>query len=521
MGHFTNAPTFAAWAATTAYSGLQIITPSPPNGYVYAEIGTPGNSGSTQPIWPTALGAEVSDAGLLWICIGTELGYLLNFWDAEQVGTINADLGGCWSPQSPITFAVTGGGYVQVNGPTQLTNGGELLIESGAVLEIGTGDFPRNGPTHLGRNRRLVTPALLALSDTNFGVAQNFAINGIESVASSLIYYAASADDSTVTSSTAPVQWQLQLDVHNGSTFEGVQLFYRANLGTPSARVVVVSSTGALTPVTTGDVNGYVTPPAVNVTETVQEWAIAADEGVVVSRDANTYLLQVVEDQTQTGYPFVLPVLTEVFAATTGPIDLAFAPGSIDGVAPPPGSRVLVKNQFNPAENGIYIYPGAGNLFPLAGGTPVPQWRANTAYSTGALVQPVGASPGHGLYFKCTTGGTSSTTTQPAWPLVSGATVTDPASGGTLVWTCEGTLTPYFYSPVIELRTYGLPQGAVIPVLNGTVNAGKNWQYVGTSIPASSIGTTPAVGWFLLAAQGNAYHGAESDFSNITTQEFQ
>ena len=48
-------------------------------------------------------------------------------------------------------------------------------------------------------------------------------------------------------------------------------------------------------------------------------------------------------------------------AATTTPVDIEDAPASFDGYSPPAGSRILVKNQSNAAENGIYLYSTVGN----------------------------------------------------------------------------------------------------------------------------------------------------------------
>lgn len=69
----------------------------------------------------------------------------------------------------------------------------------------------------------------------------------------------------------------------------------------------------------------------------------------------------------------------EVQVATTGNINLASAPSTIDGVTPQNGWRVLVKNQTNAAENGIYIYNGAGQAMTRAS-------DANTASELTAAV---------------------------------------------------------------------------------------------------------------------------------------
>ena len=57
-GHFTTGfKTAAAWAPTTVYAPFTFIQPNPANGYLY--LGGGGTSGSVQPTWPTAIGANV------------------------------------------------------------------------------------------------------------------------------------------------------------------------------------------------------------------------------------------------------------------------------------------------------------------------------------------------------------------------------------------------------------------------------------------------------------------------------
>lgn len=53
-------------------------------------------------------------------------------------------------------------------------------------------------------------------------------------------------------------------------------------------------------------------------------------------------------------------------AATTASISLASAPASIDGVTLSSGDRVLVKDQGTLAENGIYVFNGAGSAMTRA-----------------------------------------------------------------------------------------------------------------------------------------------------------
>jgi hypothetical protein len=48
--------------------------------------------------------------------------------------------------------------------------------------------------------------------------------------------------------------------------------------------------------------------------------------------------------------------LASVVAATTGPITIAAPPATLDGITPAAGARVLIKDQANAVENGIYTW---------------------------------------------------------------------------------------------------------------------------------------------------------------------
>lgn len=57
----------------------------------------------------------------------------------------------------------------------------------------------------------------------------------------------------------------------------------------------------------------------------------------------------------------VSPWKEAVVAASTGDVDTTSAPATIDGVTLFAGDRVLLKDQANTVENGIYVFSGAGS----------------------------------------------------------------------------------------------------------------------------------------------------------------
>lgn len=64
---YPNARAPSAWAATTAYAAQAIVRPTVENGLIYmVTAGGGGNSGGSEPAWPTVLGTTVVDGALTW-----------------------------------------------------------------------------------------------------------------------------------------------------------------------------------------------------------------------------------------------------------------------------------------------------------------------------------------------------------------------------------------------------------------------------------------------------------------------
>lgn len=64
-----NGSTASAYATSTGYAIGDAVVPTTPAGLWY-ECTTAGTSGGTEPTWPTAAGATVTDGGVVWTCRG-------------------------------------------------------------------------------------------------------------------------------------------------------------------------------------------------------------------------------------------------------------------------------------------------------------------------------------------------------------------------------------------------------------------------------------------------------------------
>ena len=89
-----------------------------------------------------------------------------------------------------------------------------------------------------------------------------------------------------------------------------------------------------------------------------QKGYVLADDAVQVDSTPLSFNLFAVQ-ATRTNLYSPARIQSSVVAATTVSVDLAAPPAAIDGVALAVGDLVLVKNQFDDAANGIYVFTGA------------------------------------------------------------------------------------------------------------------------------------------------------------------
>lgn len=125
-------------------------------------------------------------------------------------------------------------------------------------------------------------------------------------------------------------------------------------------------------------------------------------------------------------------------------------------------------------------------------------WAESTPYAVGKFV--TGDIPGNanGWYFECTTGGTSSNTTEPAWPAGPlGATVNDNG----IVWTCAGqscSLPASSYASAAALYAGGAPQIIVGTPSTATVIDTTSANYFAEILGAN--GVADSGGFFCITA---------------------
>jgi hypothetical protein len=428
-------------------------------------------------------------------------------FDQRASQIVNGDEGGCWAPLTPIEFSGSTYGLFLTGPLTIWGPNGYLQTTGTSRFNCNLGTFPQLGLTHSGRSRNLKSTFITARAipwaqwlphTTSAGT-----LNGkMQTVAPTTQVTGGSAVPTTI---FAPIE------VHNGGTLSSVTLTFEVatqdtSIPTlPKARVLQVDVNGNETPMTSvaagGDVNGYVsfpTPASLSAYQNggqVNSWTIPCDTVNVVDTSQYHYVVQIVEEQNGT----VTPVLADVDLVSNNEIVTAFdGVQTLDGVATTPGMRVLLKDQIDPAQNGVYFLPpvptgtagtigiwqrssdlaagstvavgmqvpskaiGSGlggttfvlsspQASPVVGGGPT-TWAASAAYTTGQTVVP---SYPNGLIYTCTTAGNTASS-EPLWPNQVGAKT---SADGSVVWTCSSSDTrgQLYFSPI------GNPTGTAPP----------------------------------------------------------
>lgn len=137
-------------------------------------------------------------------------------------------------------------------------------------------------------------------------------------------------------------------------------------------------------------------------------------------------------------------------------------------------------------------------------GLPIPpSWTASTAFSVGSTTVPV---PANGYIYECTTAGTTGSS-QPTWPITTGATVTD----GSVVWTCEGAVS-YAVTPTpgSAAAYLGTQQITYTPTQNNVIDT-TQYSYQLSIYDEQGIAAT----W------GNVYASLTLNYGSIADMRFE
>lgn len=288
--------------------------------------------------------------------------------EANLAAGMNGVDGSAHAPESPILI---GGSGVALTGPLALARGGVLTTTSDASAEVsatvifGDGDYPVLDPTNPFNVRPILIPCATAA-----GLPQ-FTWN-VRRETGALQAYSAMFDPSDGLGPRVSRAY-LRIRAHDASTLASIQVFFRVGAvhtslptAMPSGRVLRVDALGncvALTSAASGaDPNGYVYVPtpssaaAWTALQGTQALTVPCDQNNVVDASNYDYVLELVEEQGLTGYPWSLLYTLPVLVATTGG-NLASLSGllSIDGITVGAGDSVLVKDQLDPTQNGVYV----------------------------------------------------------------------------------------------------------------------------------------------------------------------
>lgn len=283
--------------------------------------------------------------------------------DSKVFKLVNGDDGGCWGPSGQISLFTTSGGGLLLTGPLVIL-GVSFSTSSGALIKLDNGDYPTLAAGHKDTSRVYVNSCVSgAAGYPKFGVRPHLPYVALQAVAATF-----QLADGTI----VPNTWRVPLRVCNGSTLSSVTVTYRPLMGNPSIRIERVDANGVAVPLTSvaagANANGFIigTRPAVATVDpttglpTVNSITIPIDGGAsssqaVIDISQYSYFLRVIEDQTLSPvYPNLLSVRAPVKYATTGSNLSLSGLAAVDGIALIANDRVLVKDQTNSAQNGIY-----------------------------------------------------------------------------------------------------------------------------------------------------------------------
>lgn len=350
--------------------------------------------------------------------------------DRKVFQSVNGDRGGCWAPSAPIVVTgAVGVSILRVNGPSVINYGGTLTLSAGAAVRLADGDWPRFGASHALRKRTIVTSCLERQTTPDYHWLNAIASGGVQSIACSVQY--PSYLTSIFTLITAPSQLArpaliLPLNVHDGSRLVSATLSFRvtgprkaAPVIPPRIRILRMDASGNLTALKSrasgADADGYVniaSPSSASAwyaSGGVQYFSYVCDQHNVIDTSQYAYFAQILEE---VGALSPIPASTcdgllvrerkfDVTVATTANVASLSGAQTVDGISVgnaspvlPIEDRVLIKNQTNSNNNGIWIANSGAWVRAPDLATPVD-------FTPGFLVKVTQGTKNAGLIFEC------------------------------------------------------------------------------------------------------------------------
>ncbi|MBS2017484.1 MAG: hypothetical protein JST00_31670 [Deltaproteobacteria bacterium] len=316
--------------------------------------------------------------------------------DAKVFAALNGDRGGTWAPSSAIVIAGSG---LQVVGPARVAYGGSLRTTDGSRFVLGDGDWPLFGEGHAQRSRVILQPLHRKTVFADFGVpgvTLPSAINAhggwrLSANGNGLQSLALGIQEPGKSLLSRPNNVRMALEVHDSATLSKVVLCFRvpsprvtAPVTLPRFRVLRQDASGRLAPLKstatdalgfTADANGWISPAPVAsgsawyANGAAQRLTYLCDQNNVIDVSQYVYWIELGEEAAS---PYAVPSASidgitirerksDVVTASTGNIASLSGTMTVGGIALTGGERVLVKDQTQPYQNGIWIVNAGGN----------------------------------------------------------------------------------------------------------------------------------------------------------------
>lgn len=223
---------------------------------------------------------------------------------------VNGDRGGHWTPR-PWADASSqgikiGGAGLQIEGPTEINHGGQLVIGSGAKVILGNNDWPLLGESHSGRRRTIVTSTTELMSSIRALWGFNRQYRCMQSLACS-----------TQNGISPPIfrpQFVLPIRTHHGSRLTRATLrmrvpkdFKRLPFKMPEMRIIRVDEDGNVQPLKStasgASSTGFISMPEETSTGTwysggnAKTFVYDCDLNNIIDNSLFTYYAEVIEEQ--------------------------------------------------------------------------------------------------------------------------------------------------------------------------------------------------------------------------------